>query len=104
MWSSRQRWTGEIRPPTIPRRGHRVVHVPRRRQQYVLVTKQLNKKNIANCFRSFSKRKVFEILLMGTFPHRESDWMIVLDLVKDVAKSIGASTISGTGRPGWARS
>lgn len=53
--------------------------------------------------RNFPRRIAFDILLLGTYPHRDRELMVVLDLVKDVARAVGATTISGTGRPGWAR-
>lgn len=53
--------------------------------------------------RNFPRRIAFDILLLGTYPHRDRDLMVVLDLVKNVARAVGATTISGTGRPGWAR-
>ena len=53
--------------------------------------------------RSFPRRIAFDILLLGTYPHRDEELMVVLGLVKDVARLVGATTISGTGRPGWAR-
>ncbi len=53
--------------------------------------------------RNFPRRVAFDILLLGTYPHRDRELMEVFDLVKKVARDVGATTISGTGRPGWSR-
>jgi hypothetical protein len=53
--------------------------------------------------KAYAKRREFNVLLLGTKPHREDDWMKILEQVKTLCRSCGATTISGTGRPGWAR-
>lgn len=53
--------------------------------------------------RQFSRRRVIDILLLGTEPHREADWMLCLEQLRNLAADVGATAITGTGRPGWAR-
>lgn len=51
----------------------------------------------------YPKRKVWEILLMGTDPHTEAEWAQCLEQFKAAARANGIDAITGTGRPGWAR-
>lgn len=48
-------------------------------------------------------RRSIDVLLLGTDPHREDGWRICLDNLATIARSVGATMITGTGRPGWAR-
>lgn len=50
----------------------------------------------------YPKRKVFEVLLLGTDPNTGL-FEEALTQVREVAKSQGCDYLSGTGRPGWAR-
>jgi hypothetical protein len=52
---------------------------------------------------TYPQRKVLEVLLTGTEPHTEDKWLECLAQIKAIAKAFGASTLVGTGRPGWAR-
>ena len=56
-----------------------------------------------SCLKQFSRRRVVEILLLGTLPHREDDWVVCLEQFTNLARTAGAVAITGTGRPGWAR-
>lgn len=51
----------------------------------------------------YPKRRQLDVLLLGTDPHREDGWRDCLEELKSIARVAGASSISGTGRPGWAR-
>jgi len=51
----------------------------------------------------YPRRRVLDVLLLGTDPHREDGWRLCLEQLSDVARSVGATMITGTGRPGWAR-
>ena len=53
--------------------------------------------------RKFPRRLTLDILLLGTYPHRERELFQALVRIKEIAKSVGATAITGTGRPGWAR-
>jgi hypothetical protein len=53
--------------------------------------------------RQFPRRLTLDILLLGTYPHRERELFQVLALIKALARQAGATAITGTGRPGWAR-
>jgi hypothetical protein len=52
---------------------------------------------------SYPKRTVVEILLMGTAPNTERQWREILIQFGEYARSVGASTLTGAGRRGWAR-
>jgi len=51
----------------------------------------------------YPRSKVVDVLLMGTDPHREDGWVVCFEQLKGIARNIGATKITGTGRPGWAR-
>jgi hypothetical protein len=51
----------------------------------------------------YPKRRQLDVLLLGTDSHREDGWRDCLEELKNIARVAGASSISGTGRPGWAR-
>jgi hypothetical protein len=51
----------------------------------------------------YPKRRALDVLLLGTNPHRQNGWRECLEELKLVARIAGASSITGTGRPGWAR-
>jgi hypothetical protein len=51
----------------------------------------------------YPKRRALDVLLLGTDPHREDGWRECLEELKLIARIAGASSITGTGRPGWAR-
>lgn len=51
----------------------------------------------------YDRRKVLDILLLGTDAHTEEMWFQCLEQLKSIAKLGGASCLQGTGRPGWAR-
>jgi hypothetical protein len=53
--------------------------------------------------RQYPRRLTLDILLLGTYPQREADWLQTLPLIKNLARNAGATAITGTGRPGWAR-
>jgi hypothetical protein len=53
--------------------------------------------------RQFPRRMTLDILLLGTYPQREADWLQTLPIIKALARNAGATAITGTGRPGWAR-
>lgn len=53
--------------------------------------------------RIYPRRKVLEILLMSCNQGHEDDWRQIFEQFKAMAKAAGFSTVSGTGRPGWAR-
>ena len=51
----------------------------------------------------YPRRRALDVLLLGTEPHREADWLICLEQLSSIARTAGATMITGTGRPGWAR-
>lgn len=55
----------------------------------------------ATTIENYPRSKVLSVLLLGTEPNR--GFMDCLEQLKALARSIGASRIEGTGRPGWAR-
>jgi hypothetical protein len=55
----------------------------------------------ATCVLDYPRRRVLEILMLGTEPH--TDWAPCLEEMKQVARKFGATALQGTGRPGWAR-
>lgn len=52
---------------------------------------------------NYPRRRALEILLMGADDDREDAWRECLEQLRQVARTLGAGTIQGTGRPGWAR-
>ena len=51
----------------------------------------------------YPKRKVLEILLLGTAPHSEGRWRVCMDQMLAMARANGFSALTGSGRPGWSR-
>lgn len=51
----------------------------------------------------YPKRTVMDVLLFGADPHTEELWFDCLTTLKAIAKSIGCSGMTGTGRRGWFR-
>ena len=51
----------------------------------------------------YPRCKVVDVLLLGTEPNHEAGWASCFEQLKELARSVGASKITGTGRPGWAR-
>lgn len=49
----------------------------------------------------YPRRRIMEVLLFASEPY--AGFMGALDLLKNVARNLGASSIQGTGRRGWAR-
>ena len=55
----------------------------------------------ATCVLDYPRRRVLEILVLGTEPHCGLEPF--LEQIKQVARGLGATCLQGTGRPGWAR-
>lgn len=51
----------------------------------------------------YPRRKVMDALLVGADDHTEEMWLQCFEQLKAIARSFGASSISGTGRDGWFR-
>lgn len=51
----------------------------------------------------FPKRKVLEILLLGTEPHSDELWGLCTQQMMAMARAHGYAALTGSGRPGWAR-
>jgi hypothetical protein len=51
----------------------------------------------------YPRRRSAEILLMGADDGAEDKWRECLDQLIGIARQAGIATITGTGRPGWAR-
>lgn len=51
----------------------------------------------------YPKRRVLEILLLGTAPNSTDRWHVCMDQFLAEARANGFNTITGTGRPGWSR-
>lgn len=51
----------------------------------------------------YPRRKVMDALLVGADDHTEGMWLQCFEQLKAIARSFGASSISGTGRDGWFR-
>lgn len=51
----------------------------------------------------YPRSKAVDVLLLGTDPHREDGWLECLKPLMEMARSVGANKLTGTGRPGWAR-
>lgn len=58
---------------------------------------------LATCQSYFPKRKVLEVLAFGCAPGHESVWQEDLLHLQEMARSVGAQALVGTGRPGWVR-
>ena len=54
-------------------------------------------------FNQYPRRRALDVLLLGTDPHRQDGWRECLEELKGIARIAGADSITGTGRPGWAR-
>jgi hypothetical protein len=54
------------------------------------------------CVAQYGLRRVLEIILFGAEPN-SYDWQQTMSDLKQLARRLGCSAISGRGRPGWAR-
>jgi hypothetical protein len=51
----------------------------------------------------YPRRTVMDVLLVGADAHTEELWFQCLTTLKAIAKSVGCTGMTGTGRPGWFR-
>ena len=51
----------------------------------------------------YPQRAVMDVLLLGTEPNTEDLWGPLVEQMKAIARSMGVSALSGTGRDGWYR-
>ncbi len=51
----------------------------------------------------YPRRKVLEVLVLGTEPHTDDLWLGAFEELKALAKANECSAVLGTGRPGWAK-
>ncbi len=51
----------------------------------------------------YPRRRVLDVLLLGSDPQNEEGWLATLPQLKQIARAAGAAAIHGTGRAGWAR-
>jgi hypothetical protein len=52
---------------------------------------------------SYPKRRMLEILLLGTEPNSTDRWHVCLEQFIAMARANGFNTMTGTGRPGWSK-